>query len=343
MRTDKMMLRHPDNPIVRPGGLEWRRAAVYNPGVWQEEDGTVYMLERAAKSLRPHITVFGLLKSSDGVSFTHVVDKPVFTAQEIGFPVGSVEDPRLVKIDATYYLNFAIQPNSYVAFPNGWGIPTGFRLDIPGVCFAGERKENKTRSGLAVSKNLIDWKYLGETCAVGDDDRDQVLFPRKIGGYYYLLRRPGLWVGPQYGCDRPCMWITRSKDLKIWEPAHLFMQPEYEWESHKIGGSVPPVELDEGWLVLYHGVSCPEPDCPVYRVGAVLLDKSDPSKILGRTRHPILEPEHYYEKVGLIIPNTVFPCGNIIRDKKLWVYYGCCDTCISLATIEIDRLLSLLS
>jgi predicted GH43/DUF377 family glycosyl hydrolase len=337
-----MMTRHPENPIVRPGGYEWRRACVYNPGVWQEPDGTVYMLERAAKSLRPHITVFGLLRSRDGVHFEHVTDKPVFTAQEIGFPVGSVEDARLVKIDGTYYLNFAIQPNSYVAFPNGWGVPTGFRLDIPGVCFGGERKENKTRSGIATSTDLLKWTMLGETCEVGEDDRDQVLFPRKINGYFYMLRRPGTWVGEKYGCRVPSMWITRSRDLKTWEPADLFMEPRFDWESAKIGGSVPPVEVDEGWLVLYHGVTCPEPECPVYRVGAVLLDKNDPRRILARSSQPILEPREYYEKTGLIIPNTVFPCGNIIRDGKLWVYYGCCDTCISLATIELPKLLSLL-
>jgi predicted GH43/DUF377 family glycosyl hydrolase len=340
---NNLAVRHPDNPIVRPGKLEWRRACVYNPGVWQEDDGAVYMLERAAKSLRPHITLFGLLKSTDGVSFTHVVDKPVFTAQEIGFPYGSVEDARLVKMDGLYYLNFAITPNSWVTFPNGWGIPTGFRADIPGVCYSGERQDNKTRSGIAVSRDLIHWEMLGETCEIGEDDRDQVLFPRKIDGYYHMLRRPAAWVGAKYGCTCPSMWITRSRDLKNWEPARLFMQPEYEWESHKIGASAPPVEIDQGWLALYHGVTCPEPDCPAYSVGAVLLDKSDPSRILGRTRRPILEPEHYYEKVGLIIPNTVFPCGNIVRDRKLWIYYGCCDTCISLATIDLDVLLSLLS
>ena len=333
------MVRHPDNPIVRPGGLEWRRACTYNPGVWQEGDGTVYMLERAAKSLRPHITVFGLLKSSDGVRFEHVVDHPVLTGPQIGFPVGSVEDPRLVKFADTYYLNFAIQPNSFVAFPNGWGVPTGFRLDIPGLCFAGERAENKTRSGLAVSKNLVDWEYLGETCDVGIDDRDQVLFPRTIDGWYYMLRRPASWVGPAYGCDRPSMWMTRSRDLKTWEDPRLFLQPRYDWESHKIGASTPPLEIDAGWLVLYHGVTCPEPDCPVYRTGALLLDKTDPSRVLGRTPRPILEPREYYETTGLIIPNTVFPCGNFIRDGELWVYYGCCDTCIALATIQLDRLL----
>lgn len=334
------MVRHPKNPVVRPGGLEWRRACVYNPGVWQEPDGTVYMLERAAKSLRPHVTVFGLLRSSDGVSFEHVVDRPVFTAEQIGFPAGSVEDPRLVKMDDTYYLNFAITPNSWVTFPNGWGVPTGFRMDLPGVCFSGERKENKTRSGIAVSKDLLTWEMLGETCEVGIDDRDQVLFPRQIDGQFYMLRRPATWVGPDYGCDRPCMWITRSRDLKTWESPTLFMRPRFEWESQKIGASAPPVELPQGWLVLYHGVSCPEPDCPIYRAGAVLLDKRDPSRIIGRTPQPILEPVEYYEKTGLVIPNTVFPCGNFVRDGRLWVYYGCCDTCISLATMGVDELLA---
>jgi predicted GH43/DUF377 family glycosyl hydrolase len=337
---DDIMKRHPDNPIVRPGGYNWRRAAVYNPGVWQEEDGTVYMLERAAQSLRPHITVFGLLKSKDGVHFEHVTDQPVFTAQQIGFPLGSVEDPRLVKMDDTYYLNFAIQPNSFVCFPNGWGVPTGFRIDMPGVGFAGERPENITRSGMAISKDLIHWDYLGETCDVGINDRDQVLFPHKINGYYYLLRRPVAWVGPEYGCKVPSIWLSRSIDLKNWEQPQLLMKPEYSWEGQKVGGSAPPIETKNGWLMLYHGVEEVEPECVIYRSGAVLLDKNDPSIILGRSEKPVLVPQEYYEKTGLIIPNTVFPCGNFINKDELWVYYGCCDTSISLAVVKVKDLIA---
>ena len=99
-------------------------------------------------------------------------------------------------------------------------------------------------------------------------------------------------------------------------------------------GCGPPIRTSKGWLTLYHGVDKDN----VYRAGAMLLDLEKPEKVIARAKSPILEPQEYYEKFGLFIPNVVFPTGNVVKDGLLHIYYGCCDTAISLATVPLDEL-----
>jgi predicted GH43/DUF377 family glycosyl hydrolase len=167
------------------------------------------------------------------------------------------------------------------------------------------------------------------------DDRDNVLFPEKIGGRFAMLRRPMTYVGPEYGCTGPSVWISYSDDLRAWTEPGLVAGPENGWEGGKIGAAAPPLRTPVGWLTLYHGVD----SRTVYRVGVMLLDLDDPGKVIARAPGFIMEPERYYEKVGLIIPNVIFPTGNVIHEGVLYVYYGCADTCISVATAPVSQLL----
>jgi predicted GH43/DUF377 family glycosyl hydrolase len=109
------------------------------------------------------------------------------------------------------------------------------------------------------------------------------------------------------------------------------------WDSKKVGAAAPPIKTKAGWILLYHGLS----DDNIYRVGAVLLDLKNPLKILGRTTDPILEPETSYEKEGLV-PNVVFPCGVVALKGRLFVYYGCADRVVGVATLKINKLLKVL-
>jgi predicted GH43/DUF377 family glycosyl hydrolase len=108
------------------------------------------------------------------------------------------------------------------------------------------------------------------------------------------------------------------------------------WDDLKIGISSTPLKTEEGWLILYHGVSF---EGHRYRVGAALLDLKNPEKVLGRTDAPLFTPEMPYEKEG-IVPNVVFPCGSIILGSKLVIYYGGADTVIGVATISLRKLLT---
>ena len=111
----------------------------------------------------------------------------------------------------------------------------------------------------------------------------------------------------------------KESSLTNFEKHTLLIKPDQRWEMLKVGAGPPPVKTKHGWLLIYHGVN----ESHVYRAGAALLDLNDPSKVLGRTKRPILEPKEPYEKYG-DVNNVVFPTGACIMDGKLLVYYGAC-------------------
>ena len=166
--------RHPENPIVRPGAYEWRMACVFNPGVLYEE-GRFYMYERAAGQLRPFHCYIGMLESEDGAHFRHVSDQPVLTPEMLGSRYGSVQDPRVLKLEGRYYMTFAYRPFAWSSHPTGRGVPESYQTEYPG--FSGNPRENQTRSGIAVSDDRIHWKLLSWVNPPDLDDRDVILFP----------------------------------------------------------------------------------------------------------------------------------------------------------------------
>jgi predicted GH43/DUF377 family glycosyl hydrolase len=321
-----------ENPIVVPGKYDWRRVAVFNPAVLYD-NGKFYMFERAAGRLRPFKCVFGALESADGIHFTHRAAEPVITPDMLGFPFGSIQDPRIVKIGSLYYLTYALRPCAMGYNPTGLGVPESFRPDYPDGW--GKDADYLTRSGILVSDDLLHFTQVGYTTPLDINDRDNILFPEKIGGKFVLLRRPEEYVGPQYGTDRASLWLARSCDLLSWSEPELVAAPKEEWEYKKIGWSAPPMKTEKGWLTLYHGVDREN----VYRVGAMLLDRDNPAKVVARSKSFIMEPEEYYEKFGLYIPNVVFPTANVVKDGLVYIYYGCTDTCIGLATVPLEELL----
>jgi predicted GH43/DUF377 family glycosyl hydrolase len=338
--------RCPENPIIMPGTYEWRMSNTFNPGVLYE-DGKFYLYERTAGGLRPFHCYIGMLESDDGVNFTHVSDQPIFTPAMAGSEYGSVQDPRVVKIDDTYYMTYAYRPYAWNSYPTGLGVPESHEAEFPG--FAGASEENQTRSGIAISKDRVHWEHYAWATPKEVDDRDVILFPEKVGGKFAMFRRPLQFVSPDHSAiesiDAPGIWITFSEDLQTWEDPQPLIKPEQKWEGvegggGRIGGSTPPIKTDVGWLVIYHGVETVYPPTKrvIYRLGAMMLDLEDPTKVLARTRNFIMEPKYYYERFGLYIPNVVFATGNVVVDGVLHLYYGVCDTAIALATVPLDLL-----
>ncbi|MCL2243106.1 MAG: glycosidase [Treponema sp.] len=322
------------NPIVVPGLVDYRRVSVFNPGVIFDNN-EFFMYERAAGSLRPFKTSIGLLKSKNGIDFALASDKPVFSGDMLGFPDGSVEDARVVKIDGVFYMCYALQPYAFDCWPTGIAVPDYYPEHYP------EWKDNNTepmitRSGIAISNDGKNFKQLCYTTPPEIDDRDNALFPEKINGKFAIIRRPMQYVGEAYGTDLPGIWISFSDDLLSWSKPELVATAENpEWEGLKIGAAATPLKTEKGWLLLYHGVDSKS----VYRVGAMLLDSNDPRKVIARTKNPVMEPQEYYEKHGLVINNTIFPTANLVHNGEIFIYYGCCDTCISLATVPLNEML----
>lgn len=332
-----------------PGGPAWRRAVTFNPAVFH--DGRQFwMLERAAGSLRPFICQLGLQRSDDGVRWELAAPDPVFTPAMCGSPIGSVQDPRVTRLEGRWWMTFAYRPYAWSSHPTGVGVPESHETPFPNLPpappasahytanVASGRADNLTRSGLAVSDDGQRWRLHGWVTPPEIDDRNVILFPEKIGGRYAVLRRP-LEAG------RSCIWISYSSDLVQWSEPELLAQAGYAWENNRIGGSCPPIRTERGWLVFYHGVETTDAAvrAVTYRMGAMLLALDNPRRILARTPEPIFAPEAYYERVGLYIPNVVFPTACVVRGDDLFLYYGACDTCIGLARGSLRAVLDHLS
>jgi len=324
--------RYVGNPILEPvPGSSWESVCACNPAAWYDGE-EVYLLYRGAPEGDEHPIYFGLATSTDGRRFERCGTEPVFGPCEGTFEGGCVEDPRIVKFDDTYFVTYATRAYLPGAYYQGKIPLNHHNPDFPPEAPLAIR-ENLTRSALAATRDFKAWHRFGPITPATEDDRDVILFPEQVGGLFVMLHRPAGWVGEGYGCGKPSIWMSFSDDLLSWRKDHLLAVPEAEWEAEKIGGSSPPIRTERGWLMLYHGVDANH----AYHVGAMLLDLENPLKILGRTAEPILSPEMPYEKEGLV-PNVIFPCGNVVIDGVLHVYYGGADRCCALATAPLDEL-----
>lgn len=337
---DTLFERHPANPIIRPGRLPWRSCVTFNPGVILDRDGSFLLYERAAGQLRPFHCYIGALRSRDGVRFEHLSDSPVLTPEMAGSVHGSVQDPRVVRIDDLFYMTYAYRPYAWNSNPTGVGVPHSTQAEYPG--FDGDPLKNQTRTGIAVSRDGLAWTHHAWATPPDLDDRDVILFPEKIDGRFAILRRPLQFVGPRYGTDHPSIWLSYSTDLRAWSEPTLIARPQFAWEDNRIGASTPPIRTRRGWLVFYHGVENQDRSVQrvCYRLGALLLDERDPSRVIGRTREFIMAPREYYEQFGLYIPNVIFPTGAVVKEGILHLYYGVCDTAIALATAPLEEVLA---
>jgi predicted GH43/DUF377 family glycosyl hydrolase len=158
-------------------------------------------------------------------------------------------------------------------------------------------------------------------------NKGMALFPRRIGGQYAMIARQ----------DNENLYLICADDLYSWDGGVAIVKPQFPWEFVQIGNCGSPIELDEGWLMLIHGVG------PVrkYSIGAVLLDKSDPSKVLARTREPLIRPEPS-ERQGYV-PNVVYTCGAMRHNDQIILPYALSDTFTTFATIQIRALMDVLS
>ncbi|MBL7106330.1 MAG: glycoside hydrolase family 130 protein [Phycisphaerae bacterium] len=213
-----------------------------------------------------------------------------------------VEDPRITKIGDTYYI-------TYVAVS-----PVGVN-----TC-------------LASTQDFEVFKRHGVIFC--PDNKDVTLFPEKINGRYYAVSRP---VTPLF--EKYEMWIAESPDLLCWgNHKHLLSPSESDFDNARIGAGAPPIKIEQGWLEIYHGVDSSNRYC----LGAILLDRDDPSNVIARTKEPVLSPQRDYETQGFF-GNVVFSCGLVVKNESLVVYYGVADTSTACAEIPLCDILEKLS
>ncbi|SFR80327.1 glycoside hydrolase family 130 protein [Sphingomonas jatrophae] len=165
---------------------------------------------------------------------------------------------------------------------------------------------------------------LGPMGGPASRNKGMALFPRKVGGQYLMIGRQ----------DGENVFLIRSDRLDQWGEGDLLVTPEYPWEMVQMGNCGSPIELDEGWLLLTHGVGAMRK----YSIGAVLLDKDDPGKVIGRTTQPVLSPIDE-DREGYV-PNVVYTCGAMRHGDLLFVPYGVADSSVAFAFVPIAGLIA---
>lgn len=313
----------PQNPIITPVmSNPWESQATFNSAAVFEKD-KVHFLYRAVGN--DNTSVLGYASSSDGVNVDERFNEPAYVPTQpfelpwgqplrrymSGGGYGGCEDPRVTKIDERFYL-------TYVAF-DGCNPPRVALSSILEDDFHNKRWDKWEKPKLISKPGVV--------------DKNCVIFPQKIKGKYVVLHR----VFPNILID-----FVDSLDFKDNEylKGEFSIAPRQNfWDSRKIGAGSPPIWTKDGWLLIYHAVD--DRDAGSYKIGAMLLDLQNPRKVLYWSVNPILTPTHWYENEGYKA-GVAYPCGAIIKDNTLYVYYGGADTVVCVARKNLSEFLEML-
>lgn len=301
------------NPIITPIiDHAWESKAVYNPACIEIEK-KVYIVYRTMS--KDNLSFIGLAVSIDGLHIDERLPDMIYPLRsEYELPrkkgmMAGIEDPRLTRIHNMIYMLY-----------------TAYDGTMPRLAMTSISVEH------FLQQKWGTWAYPKIISQPNVADKDGILFPEKINGKYIFIHR-----------IEPDIIIAETNNLNFDDGEYLgsigkITPQKGTWDAVKIGVNNPPLKTKDGWIVFYHGIS--EID-QHYRLGALLLDLQDVTKVLGRIPYPILEPEHYFEREG-IVNNVIFPCGQIVKGDTIILYYGGADKVVCGASIHISALLNYL-
>ncbi|MBI3645653.1 MAG: family 43 glycosylhydrolase [Acidobacteriales bacterium] len=288
-----------NDPILAPRGEGWESAGTFNPAIVLHE-GRFVMLYRAQDA--QGTSRLGYAESSDGIQFQRRPE-PVLSPEADYEKDGGVEDPRLVKIDATYYLTY-----------------TGYNKKDAQLC-------------LATSKDLVHWERQGVILPAYKGNwnvgwtKSGAIVPEKINGKYWMY-----FLGTTAEKTDE-MGLAYSTDLAHWTEATkmpvLPRRPGH-FDSRVVEPGPPPILTKNGIMLVYNGAD----DKLVYRGGIAVFDRKDPTRLLSRADVPVLAPEKSWEKNGQV-PNVVFVEGIVRKGSKYLFYYGGADKYVGVAETEL--------
>jgi predicted GH43/DUF377 family glycosyl hydrolase len=327
--------------ILSKTELVFEGDGVLNPAVIQE-GGQIHMFYRAVRV--GNYSSIGYCRLDNPTHVAERYDAPVIFPQ-FDFEMQGVEDPRIVKIDGQYYLTYTAYDgiNALGALATSKDLKHFEKLGliVPQVNF-------DVFHHLAQSKGDVNEKYFrthkqDQLLKKLEDkvllwDKNVIFFPRRINGKLVFLHRirPGIQI----------VMVNELTDLTkdFWDDyfvhfqEHILMDSIYDHEASYIGGGCPPIETNEGWLMIYHGVH----DTPVgyvYTACAALLDLNDPTREISRLPYALFQPEFDYELTGYV-NNVCFPTGTVTIDGTLYIYYGAADEKIACVSVNINELIS---
>jgi len=323
-----LLVRSLHNPILSPGRNPWTAEAVLNPAATLLEDRT-HLIYRAIGM--DGVSRLGYASSPDGVHFDVRLPYPVYVARNpqkidprlrryspVMYPSGGswggCEDPRMVVIEDRVYVTFNMFEN--------WVL----RVAVISIS-----KED------FLAHHFTGWEG-PIVLSHGNRDKNWVLFPEKIDGKFAVLHSI---FGEDSGHVRVEYADSLSKlaEKQFYSPdPHQMPDERVAWHYRMRSAGPPPIRTERGWLVLYHAMDPKEPNR--YKLGAMLLDHRDPTKVLSRAAAPTLSPNEHYENHGK--PGIVYACGAVVRDGRLFIYYGGADKVIAVATAPLDAFLDAL-
>jgi len=328
--TASILKRSLKNPIIQPRGVfEWEVEGTFNPAAFDDGEGNIHLLYRALG--RDGISRVGLASSKDGTHFHKQLPHPVFEpSRGYGMPQsskvkgphgynpafytsgggwGGAEDPRAVVIDGKIYM-------MYVAF-EGW---SSVRMAL--TCLSLED----------FKAGRFNWRRPILISPEKQVNKNWLLFPERVNGKFAILHS----IVPKISIEYVDSIDEFEKHIE--SPRLQGPQPgrDGHWDSLLRGAGPPPLKTKEGWLLLYHAIDKKEPG--KYKIGAMILDLQDPTKILYRANQPILSPDVWYENDGK--PGVVYASGAIIKDGILHVYYGGGDRVVCVATTPLEDILN---
>ena len=328
LRLHHLLLRKSScNPILKPGMHPWTAEAVMNPAATVLGD-RVHLIYRAIGM--DGVSRLGYASSTDGIVFDRQLPYPAFVAQSLrtakasarryspvlypsGGSWGGCEDPRMVVIEGRVYVTFNIF--------DGWDFIRVAAISIAQDDFLAGRFGKWNGPCLLSRPREI--------------QKNWVLFPEKINGKYAVLHSIVPDIDIAYRDSIEDIGITEPF-IQSWVGSRGDLPPREDcWDSFVRGAGPPPVRTDRGWLLFYHAIDKSDPGR--YKLGAMLLDLVDPTKVLYRATAPILSPDEHYENHGK--PGIVYACGAVVRDGKLFVYYGGADKVVCVATAPLDSFL----
>ncbi len=320
--------RAPENPIIEPRPEnKWESKLVFNPAAVYDGE-KVHLIYRATGD--DNVSRFGYAQSEDGILINKRLDYPVYQprkdfetnkeaplvkAREFvsGGGSGGCEDPKLTKIKDKIYM-------TYTAW-DGAHFPRVALTSIDSDDFCSE-----------------EWNWTAPILISPPQEihKNWTIFPGKVNGKYAMLTGIVPEIEVFYLND---FKFKEKKFLCSERPRGVQTNPETQnsWDNLLRGAGPPPLKTDDGWLVLYHAMDRNDPGR--YKVGAMVLDKNDPTEILYRSNTPLLEPDMDYENEGFKA-GVVYTCGAVVKNNRLFVYYGGADTVSCVAQMKLSQLLS---
>lgn len=325
--------------ILETTNLPFENEAVLNP-TCIEANGITHMFYRAVRK-EDFVSSIGYCQIDGNGKAVNRLDHPILVP-EYDFEKKGIEDPRVVFLDGLYYFFYTVYDgkNARIAYATSKDLQHFEKHGIISAQFSYDEAEDLFRQSKVRERYQFFESVMKDR--IGKDvflwEKDAFIFPKKFNGKFALVHRvlPGIQVAYFNSFSELNDIYWRKYFLEL--DKYIILDQKYEFESRNIGGGAVPIETEDGWLLIYHAVEDSKYG-RIYHASAALLNRDNPTQVIGRLREPLFSPQEEWGKRG-DVDNVVFPTGCVVRGGRLFIYYGAGDKLIAAKSIELKSLLS---